>query len=217
MLTSQLWSEGNHNSRTTTLWLEPIARVIKCTKKWSAPSDQMAKLVHRETLWSRIGHIDQIRILHDDRWGKGSVHHVDYIWLASTRLGAGAMKQVGIVVIVMLVKTLPAICIFWRSGSAGYPGWEVARLLVLVLRLLKTMSSNIHSYEEGSFYDWNNHGKDSPVEEQRWSGVLFDSACKINLNLDNKTTMGALAKLGISIFLVFLAKTLPFWRTTIGT
>ena len=29
--------------------------------------------------------------------------------------------------------------------------------------------------------------------------------------------MGALAKLGISIFLVFLAKTLPFWRTTIGT
>ena len=29
--------------------------------------------------------------------------------------------------------------------------------------------------------------------------------------------MGALAKLGISIFLAFLAKTLPFWRTTIGT
>ena len=55
------------------------------------------------------------------------------------------------------------------------------------------------------------------MEEQRWSGVLFDSACKNNLNLDNKTTMGALAKLGISIFLVFLAKTLPFWRTTIGT
>ena len=145
MLTSQLWSESNHNGRTTTLWLEPIARVIKCTKKWSAPSDQMAKLVHRETLWSRIGHIDQIRILHDDRWGKGSVHHVDYIWLASTCLGASAMKQAEIVVIVMLVKTLPAICIFWRSGGAGYPGWEVARLLVLVLRLLKTMFSYFHN------------------------------------------------------------------------
>ena len=147
MLTSQLWSEGNHNSRTTTLWLEPIARVIKCTKKWSAPSDQMANFVHPETLWSRIDHIDQIRILHDDRRGKGSVYHVDYIWLATTRLGAGAMKQVEIVVIVMLVKTLPAICIFWRSGGAGYPGWEVARLLVLVLRLLKTMSSNIPNHE----------------------------------------------------------------------
>ena len=145
MLTSQLWSESNHNSRNTTLWLEPIARVIKCTKKWSAPSDQMANFVHPETLWSRIDHIDQIRILHDDRWGKGSVHHVDYIWLASTRLGAGAMKQVEIVVIVMLVKTLPAICIFWRSGGAGYPGWEVARLLVLVLRLLKTMFSYFHN------------------------------------------------------------------------
>ena len=149
MLTSQLWSESNHNGRTTTLWLEPIARVIKCTKKWSAPSDQMANFVHPEKLWSRIDHIDQIRLLHDDRRGKGSVHHVDYIWLASTRLGAGAMKQLcrnscdrG-----MTVITLPAICIFWRSGGAGYPGWEVARLLVLVLRLLKTLSSYFHNHE----------------------------------------------------------------------
>ena len=76
----------------------------KEVNKWSAPSDQMVNFVHPETLWSRIGHVDQIRILHDDRWGKGSVHHVDYIWLASTRLGAGAMihsmKQVEIVGIV---------------------------------------------------------------------------------------------------------------------
>ena len=103
MLTSQLWSESNHNGRTTTLRLEPIARVIKCTKKWSAPSDQMANFVHPEKLWSRIDHVDQIRLLHDDRRGKGSVHHVDYIWLASTRLGAGAMKQAEIVVVVMVV------------------------------------------------------------------------------------------------------------------
>ena len=95
MLTSQLWSESNHNGRTSTLWLEPIARVIKCTKKWSAPSDQMANFVHPEKLWSRIDHIDQIRLLHDDRRGKGSVHHVDYIWLASTRLRAGAITYIG--------------------------------------------------------------------------------------------------------------------------
>ena len=122
-------SDQMHKEVISTIWSDgkfcpPWETLISQWSRWSDPT----------ITWRPAG-----QGIRSPRWLHLACFHTPRSWCYET--GRNSCDSG------MTVITLPAICIFWRSGGAGYPGWEVARLLVLVLRLLKTLSSYFHNHE----------------------------------------------------------------------